>query len=93
MRGPTWGSIPRRDGSWTEQSTLPHLRPQLALAHARLQYAYADLLLRSGQPAEARHWFDSAARLDVEQQTDAQQRVDELDGFLIDFDDQPEAED
>ena len=30
-----------------------------------------------------------AARLDAEQQTDAQQRVDELDGFLIDFDDQP----
>jgi tetratricopeptide (TPR) repeat protein len=67
--------------------------PALALAHARLQYAYADLLLRSGQPADARHWFSSAARLDVEQQTDAQQRVDELDGFLIDFDEQPEAED
>ena len=68
-------------------------RPEPALAHARLQYAYADLLLRAGQQAEARHWFASAAGLDAEQQTDAQQRVDELDGFLIDFDDQPEAED
>ena len=67
--------------------------PELALAHARLQYAYAEVLLRAGQQAEARHWFASAARLDVEQQTDAQQRVDELDGFLIDFDDQPESED
>ena len=66
---------------------------ELALPHARLQYAYAELLLRAGQQAEARHWFASAARLDVEQQTDAQQRVDELDGFLIDFDDQPESED
>lgn len=68
-------------------------RPELALANARLQYAYADLLLRAGQQAEARHWFASAANLDTGQQTDAQQRVDELDGFLIDFDDQPEAED
>ena len=66
--------------------------PELALAHARLQYAYADVLLRAGQQAEARHWFASAAHLDAEQQTDAQQRVDELDGFLIDFDDQPESE-
>jgi tetratricopeptide (TPR) repeat protein len=67
--------------------------PQLAPAHARLQYAYADVLLRAGQQAEARTWFASAARLDAEQQTDAQQRVDELDGFQIDFDDQPEADD
>jgi tetratricopeptide (TPR) repeat protein len=67
--------------------------PELALAHARLRYAYADLLLRAGQQAEARDWFVSAAGLDSEQETDAQQRVDELDGFLIDFDDQPEPED
>jgi tetratricopeptide (TPR) repeat protein len=67
--------------------------PELALAHARLQYAYADLLLGAGQQAEAHHWFASAAQLDVEQQTDAQQRVDELDGFLIDFDDQSESQD
>jgi tetratricopeptide (TPR) repeat protein len=67
--------------------------PELALAHARLRYAYADALLRAGQRAEARKWFASAVHLDVEQQTDAQQRVDELDGFLIEFDDQPEPED
>ena len=67
--------------------------PELALAHARLRYAYAEVLLRAGQQAEARDWFASAAHLDTEQQTDAQQRVDELDGFLIDFDDQPEPED
>jgi tetratricopeptide (TPR) repeat protein len=67
--------------------------PELALAHARLQYAYADVLLDAGQQAEARSWFASAAQLDAEQQTNAQQRVDELDGFRIDFDDQPESED
>jgi tetratricopeptide (TPR) repeat protein len=66
--------------------------PELALAHARLQYAYADVLLRAGQQEEARNWFASAARLDSEQQTDAQQRVDELDGFRIEFDDGPEPE-
>jgi tetratricopeptide (TPR) repeat protein len=66
--------------------------PELAVAHARLQYAYADVLLRAGQQAEARHWFASAAGLDPEQQTDAQQRVDELDGFRIEFDDGLEPE-
>jgi tetratricopeptide (TPR) repeat protein len=66
---------------------------ELAIAHARLRYAYADLLLRAGEQAEAREWFADAARLDTEHETDAQQRVDELDGFLIDFDDQPEPED
>jgi tetratricopeptide (TPR) repeat protein len=66
--------------------------PELALAHARLQYAYADVLLHAGQQAEARNWFASAARLDPEQQTDAQQRVDEMDGFRIEFDDGPEPE-
>ena len=47
----------------------------------------------TGQQAEARQAFARAAALDTEQQTDAQQRVDELDGFLIEFDDEPESED
>jgi tetratricopeptide (TPR) repeat protein len=55
-------------------------------AVARLRYAYADALLADGQQADARHWFASAAKLDHDQQTDAQQRIDELDGFLIDYD-------
>ena len=65
--------------------------PALAAAYARLRYAYADLLLRADQPAEAREAFARAAELDTEQQTDAQQRVDELDGVLIEFDDEPES--
>jgi len=67
----------------------------LALPTARLHYAYAEALHQAGQDAEARRWFASAAGLDQEQETDAQQRVDELDGFLIDFDDdddEPERE-
>jgi tetratricopeptide (TPR) repeat protein len=57
------------------------------LAVARLHYAYADALLDAGSDAEARHWFATAAQLDHDQQTDAQQRVDEIDGLLIDYDD------
>ena len=66
--------------------------PALATAYARLQYAYADLLLRADQSAEARDAFARAAELDTEQQTDAQQRVDELDGVMIEFDDEPDPE-
>jgi tetratricopeptide (TPR) repeat protein len=65
-------------------------------AVARLRYAYADALLHAGKDSEAREWFAAAAKLDVDQQTDAQQRVDELNGFLIDYDedgeDQPSQE-
>ncbi|HJV13365.1 MAG TPA: hypothetical protein VJ625_05675 [Propionibacteriaceae bacterium] len=56
------------------------------LAVARLRYAYADALLHADKEAEARRWFAAAAQLDHDQQTDAQQRVDELDGLLIDYD-------
>lgn len=61
-------------------------------AVARLRYAYADALLGAGQESEARQWFGSAVKLDHDQQTDAQQRIDELDGFLIDYDEGDEAD-
>lgn len=67
----------------------PAERPAAALAaaYARLRYAYADQLLRAERTPEARDWFARAAELDPEHETDAAERVDELDGFLIDFDD------
>lgn len=72
----------------------PAAVPQQALA--RLRYAYADALLHGGEDVEARQWFAAAAQLDHDQETDAQERVDELDGLLIDYDDeedhQPVAE-
>jgi hypothetical protein len=55
---------------------------------ARLRYAYADALLQEGKEAEARKWFVVAAKLDHEGETDAQSRVDELDGMRIDFDEE-----
>jgi hypothetical protein len=70
-----WAKIRSRGGYWSGLSRRHDLR-----------YAYADALLADGQQADARHWFASAAKLDHDQQTDAQQRIDELDGFLIDYD-------
>ena len=72
------------------------LQPQARLAQptARLHYAYADALLAAGRSEEARRWFASAAEHDADGDTDAQQRIDELDGLTIDFDedDDPEPE-
>ncbi len=55
-------------------------------AVARLEYAYADALLRNGNEAAARHWFASAAELDTDGETDALIRRDEMDGMIIDLD-------
>ena len=63
-----------------------------ASALARLRYAYADALLQTGKNSEARQWFTAAAKLDHDQETDAQERVDELDGILIDYDGVDEEE-
>jgi tetratricopeptide (TPR) repeat protein len=60
----------------------------LRAAVARLRYAYAEALLESGNEAEARRWFAAAAKLDTEGDLDAQERVDALDGLLIEFDDE-----
>jgi tetratricopeptide (TPR) repeat protein len=62
-------------------------------ALARLRYAYADALLEAGKNSEARRWFTAAVKLDHDQETDAQQRVDELDGILIDYDDDEQPSD
>ncbi|MDN5762031.1 MAG: hypothetical protein L0H41_06925, partial [Microlunatus sp.] len=64
------------------------------VAAARLYYAYADTLERLGQESDARNWFDQAADLDAEGQTDAAERRDLLDGMRIEFDDsEPEETD
>ena len=60
---------------------------QLGTAAARLYYAYADALENTGKQGEARQWFDRAARLDGDGETDADERRDLLDGMLITFDD------
>jgi tetratricopeptide (TPR) repeat protein len=54
-------------------------------AYARLYYAYADALQAAGREDEAREWFGKAAAADVDGETDAAERCDELDD--IGFDD------
>jgi tetratricopeptide (TPR) repeat protein len=47
---------------------------------ARLRYAYADALLAAGRNEEALGWFRRAADADPDGETDAAERVDELEG-------------
>ncbi|WP_243707707.1 tetratricopeptide repeat protein [Micromonospora sp. KC606] len=53
---------------------------------ARLRYAYADALLAVGRREEAREWFSRAAGVDTDGETDAAERLLELDGVLIEGD-------
>jgi len=59
---------------------------------ARLRYAFADALLAAGRGEEAREWFARAAEIDDELVTDAAERLLELDGVVIEGDDEPDAE-
>ncbi|MCX4473111.1 Replicase polyprotein 1ab [Micromonospora sp. NBC_01655] len=54
----------------------------------RLRYAYADALLAVGRREEAREWFSRAADVDTDGETDAAERLLELDGVLIEGDDE-----
>ncbi len=56
------------------------IRPE----YARLYYAYADALLEAGREDEAREWFGRAARADVDGETDAADRYEELDDLSFD---------
>lgn len=51
---------------------------------ARLRYAYADALLAAGRRVEAREWFARAAAADQDTETDAAQRLLDLDGVVLD---------
>ncbi|MEV0157468.1 Replicase polyprotein 1ab [Micromonospora sp. NPDC050686] len=55
---------------------------------ARLRYAYADALLAVGRREEAREWFSRAADVDADGETDAAERLLELDGVVIEGDDE-----
>jgi len=53
----------------------------------RLRYAYADALLAAGRRDEAREWFARAVEADESGGTDAVERLLELDGVVLDTDD------
>ncbi|GAB3146833.1 hypothetical protein GCM10027290_29060 [Micromonospora sonneratiae] len=59
---------------------------------ARLRYAYADALLAVERREEAREWFARAADVDEEGETDASERLLELDGVVLEGDDETDAE-
>jgi tetratricopeptide (TPR) repeat protein len=60
---------------------------------ARLRYAYADALLEAGRTEDARQWFSRAAEVDGQGDTDAEDRLLELDGMVFaDLEDDEELE-
>ena len=94
----------RRDQGLPEAAVLALQVPELTSGRlrpwsARLFYAYADALLAAGRADEARDAFARAAEADTEGETDAADRLDELDGIEWDdledddLDDDLEADD
>jgi tetratricopeptide (TPR) repeat protein len=86
----------RRDQGFPEAAVVALQIPELhdgggRPGSARLFYAYADALADAGREDEARYWFAKAASADAPGETDAADRVDDLD--MIDFADleSPEA--
>ncbi|WP_245618185.1 tetratricopeptide repeat protein [Knoellia aerolata] len=71
----------RRDLGQTDAALVALQIPELKKHNQpRLAYAYADTLLGLGRTDEAREWFQRAADADVEYETDAVERLEELDG-------------
>ena len=86
----------RRDQGFPEAAVVALQVPELADGRnrpgsARLYYAYADALTDAGREDEARYWFAKAASADVAGDTDAAERVDDLD--MLAFDDLEEVDD
>lgn len=80
----------RRDQGFAEAGVVALQIPELTDGRrrpgsARLYYAYADALADAGRADEAREWFGKAAAADTDGETDAAERVDDLD--MLAFDD------
>lgn len=88
----------RRDQGLPEAAVVALQVPELnerrgRAANARLLYAFADALVEAGRDEEARAWFGRAAAADPAGETDAAERVDELDQVLFeDLDAEDEAD-
>ncbi|NYG08252.1 tetratricopeptide (TPR) repeat protein [Phycicoccus badiiscoriae] len=77
----------RRDLGQLEAAQLALEIPQLKSTRkpwtARLSYAYAETLLGVGRDEDARDWFARAADADDDLETDAAERLAELDGVIL----------
>jgi tetratricopeptide (TPR) repeat protein len=76
----------RRDQGLLEAAVVALQSPELTSGrvrpeYARLYYAYADALLDAGREDEASEWFGRAASADVQSETDAAERYEELDEY------------
>jgi hypothetical protein len=86
----------RRDQGFPEAAVVALQIPELTdgrqrAGSGRLFYAYADALTDAGRGDEARYWFGKAAADDVAGETDAAERVEDLDMLVFDdleFDDE-----
>ena len=92
----------RRDLGQPQAAVLALQIPQLKSTarkpwSARLTYAYADALLANGDEEAARDWFARAADFDDDGETDASDRLAELDGIvmvdLLEDEDEDEGDD
>ena len=88
--GAILAKITSRCGFWSGRWTGRDLKA-FHLLPARLRYAYATRCLRPAESGGA-PLVCPAAKLDHDHETDAQQRTDELDGFLIDYDESDEVD-
>jgi hypothetical protein len=78
----------RRDLGQYEAAVVGLQLPQLNAGSrqpwaARLFYAYAEALLAKGDEDGALTWFGHAANADLEGETDADERLAELDGLVL----------
>ncbi|PRY63809.1 tetratricopeptide repeat protein [Knoellia remsis] len=74
----------RRDLGQTDAALVALQIPELKRPkQPRLAYAYADTLLGLGRDEEAREWFQRAADADEDYETDAVERLEELDGIAV----------
>lgn len=73
--------------------TLSTLPAKAVGGRVRVGYALADLLLADGQTDEARRQFREVATLDTDRATDAEERCDELAGFVLEVGDDDPADD
>ena len=62
---------------------MPQLRRGPRAGMHRLHYAYADALLHLGRTDEAREWLLRAVEGDTDNETDAVERLEELDGVRL----------
>jgi len=93
LREAVTSPVPKRTGPALTRGAAAEAVELEHQAAARLRYAYADALLATGDTDEARRMFAEAAKRDPEQLTDAQSRLDELDGLTLDVGDLDELED